>query len=147
MGIVFAWFSAPESVDVEAWNRFLDSYAPVFVILVALTIALTVTQYRHQALKLRIHSVEDVFRPYTPMNALWLGLVGAVLSAVVAGVMYWNMLQTMDSMLGFTLTMLLLTVFICEIISYPVVVKVTKLTPPQYCYRPGQVLQKKGPAR
>jgi len=149
MGIILAWYPNPDpnDIDIETWNRFLNNYAPVLLILIAMFIVLTVYLYNRMASNLRIHSVNDVFRSYTPMRALWCGLAGATISGVVAAVMYWDMVETAVGNIGFSLTMFLLTLLFCESISFSIVAYVRGLTPPQFCYRPSRLLQKKGPAR
>ncbi len=148
MGIILAWYPNPDpnDIDVQTWNGFLNNFAPVLVMIIGLFILLAVFFYRQMASHVRIHTVDDVFRPYGPMKALWWGVVGSLISGIVAAIMYWNMVATAVGIVGFSLTMLLLTLLLCELITYVIVAYAPGLTPPQFSYRPSRLLQKKGPA-
>lgn len=148
MGIILAWYPnpAPNDIDIQTWNGFLNNFAPVLLILIALSIVLAVYFYKRMASHLRIHTVNDVFRPYSPMKALWWGVAGSLACGIAAAIMYWEIVATASGIVGFSLTMLLLALLLCESISYAIVAFAPSLTPPQFCYRPSRLLQKKGPA-
>jgi len=147
MGSIFWWMSAPGQIADEDWQRFLDSYSSVFVLVLLLTIGLVIWAYRFSARRRKIHSESDVFRSYTPMRAIWLVFFGAAIAAMAAVVQYHVMLQTWDGLISFAMLMFLLTALVCSLISYLSIIFIGPLTPSRFRYRPAPHLHDKRPTR
>lgn len=139
----------PADLAQDDWNRFLDGYGWLFVLVLCATVFVTLLGYRFSARRLRIQTVADVFRPYSPLLWLFTALAGGVVAAAVCAVQYGKVLPGAPGLASTSAEMFLLLCGAAALISYVLIAFVPPplLTPYKYRYRPAPFLHRKSISR
>lgn len=126
-----------EGMDLTTWYGFLDVVAGWLVAQVILFAFLIILLYSITVRKWKIHSMEQLYGPYTPIGWLWLSLCTLVGMVVVYSVEYGER-WTVDSFFTLIGPGVLVGVWgslLTFLVAY--VVMLTPLaTPVQYRFRP-----------
>ncbi len=137
MGIIFDWLTKPTSIADDDWSNFLNYYAPVFLFILAVTVAFILFRYWSKARDFMILRPSDVFAKFHPMLAVLWSIAGGLVTAIEAIIQYHSSLSW-DGLPGFVCMMFFLVTALSALISYLFISFSKGLTPAKFRHRAGR---------
>lgn len=134
--VLLFWMGPPGPIDYVTWNGFRDMVAGWVVGLLLLTTAAIVGLYMWSVRRKKIHTPDDLFKPYTPMRWLWLALVPVVVVFIVYAVEYRKLFSgARVSYMSGAVAVGLWAGFLTFLLAY-LLMLIPQITPDKFRYRP-----------
>jgi hypothetical protein len=135
---MFFWMLSPfdPSVTQTDWDNYLNYMAWTTILIMLIGVGSIVGMYAHSARRRKIHTPDDLFRPYRCMWWLLLS-VPAGLGAAVLALVKFSVFCGEDAagVAPAAISIGLETAFLCFVIGY-LLILTPGVTPPVFKYRP-----------
>lgn len=136
MDKIFFWMNTPDTLIAETdWSKFLTEMAAVTITAVLFFTALTVFLYWRSARARKIHSPEDVFSAYTPLNWIALAVPAGILVTGICVMEYLEPARHVIDIFGEALQMGGITAVLTAAVAYLFIAFVPGITPVKFVYR------------
>lgn len=134
--VLLFWMGPPGPIDYVTWNGFRDMVAGWVVGLLLLTTAAIVGLYMWSVRRKKIHTPDDLFKPYTPMRWLWLAFFPVVVVFIVYVVEYRKLFSgARVSYMSGAVAVGLWAGFLTFLLAY-LLMLIPQITPAKFRYRP-----------
>jgi len=138
------WLEKPsEEIADTSWESFLNTMGIVVALAILVIVIATLVCYQLLARQRKIHSLGDVFAPFTPLYSLFLSVAAGLIVALAASSQYASALDTTQGEMGVLLKLAIASVLFSAALAYLLIVVVPWLTPDKFRYRPAPYLHRR----